>query len=348
MTKKVNLGNRIIGDAQPVYIIAEMSANHAGNFEWAKEIIHAAKEAGADCIKTQTYTADTMTLDSDKEYFQINKGTWQGENLYNLYQKAYTPWEWQADLKKEAEKVGLDFFSTPYDRTAVDFLEELGVNFYKISSFEIIDLPLIEYIASKNKPIIMSTGMASLAEIEEAVEVVKLQGNEDLCLLWCSSAYPADPEDMNLKTIQHLKATFKVPVGWSDHSLGSVGAVSAVTFGAKVIEKHLCLIRDSKSLDSSFSMEPKEFKKMVEEIRMAEKAVGEICYELSEREMISRKSRKSIFSVKKIKKGERLTEDNIRIIRPGHGLKPKYYNLVLGRKVKDDIEANEPITWNKV
>ncbi|WP_408955691.1 pseudaminic acid synthase [Natroniella sp. ANB-PHB2] len=348
MNKTINLGNTLIGEKQSTYIIAEMSANHAGNFERAKEIIHAAKEAGADCIKIQTYTADTMTLDSDKEYFKLKKGTWKGENLYSLYEKAYTPWEWQADLKEEAEKLGLDFFSTPYEKTAVDFLEGLGVGFYKIASFEIIDIPLIKYIASKGKPIIMSTGMATLSEIEEAVEAVKSQGNEDLCLLWCSSAYPAVLDDMNLKTIQHLKETFKVPVGLSDHSLGSASAVAAVTLGAKVIEKHLCLSRENASVDSSFSMEPAEFKKMVEDTRMAEQAVGEVSYGLSEREEISRRSRKSIFVVKGIKKGQKLTEDNIRIIRPGHGLKPKYYDLVLGREAKVDIEANEPLTWEKI
>ncbi len=344
----IEIGDRLIGEGQPVYIIAEMSGNHAGDFDKAKEIIHAANEAGADCIKIQTYTADTMTVDSNKEYFQITEGTWQGENLYRLYQKAYTPWEWQAELKDEAKKIGLDFFSTPYERTAVDFLEELGVDFYKIASFEIIDIPLIKYIASKGKPTIMSTGMASLGEIDEAVQVVKSQGNNNLCLMWCSSAYPAVPEDMKLKTIENLKETFHLPVGLSDHSLGSVVPVVAVALGANVIEKHLCLDRNLNSPDSSFSLEPDEFKKMVEDVRVAEKAKGEVNYYLSEGERISKKSRKSIFAVKDIAKGEHLTPENIRVIRPGHGLKPKYYELILGREARDNIMANEPITWDKI
>ena len=230
--KEITIGNRKIGSKHPTYIIAEMSANHAGSLGRAKEIIHAAKEAGADCIKIQTYTPDTITIDCENEYFHIDNGTWAGENLYHLYQKAYTPWEWQADLKSEAEKIGLDFFSTPFDNTSVDFLEEIGIQFYKIASFELVDIPLIEYVASKGKPIIMSTGMATLAEIEDAVTAVRKQGNENIVLLRCASAYPAITDEMNLQTMVNMQETFQVPVGLSDHSLGSVGAITAVALGA--------------------------------------------------------------------------------------------------------------------
>lgn len=348
MSHFVKIKDRLIGNGYPTYIIAEMSANHAGDINRAIEIIHAAKEAGADCIKLQTYTADTLTIDCDNEYFKIKKGTWEGENLYSLYKKAYTPWEWQARLKEEADKIGIDFFSTPFDKTAVDFLEDLSVDFYKIASFEVIDIPLIKYVASKGKPIIMSTGMSTLGEIEEAVNAVKFQENEQLCLLKCSSAYPAVSEDMNLATIRHLEETFGVPAGLSDHSLGSVGAVTAVAMGAKIIEKHFCLSRKIENPDASFSMEPHEFKQMVEDIRTAERAMGKISYEISEREKVSKNFRKSIFIVKDTKKGDVFTEENIRVIRPGYGLAPKYYEEVLGKKAAKDIEKGIPLNWNMI
>lgn len=346
MSKSIRIKDRLIGEGQPCYIIAEMSANHGGDKNRAKEIIHAAKEAGADCIKIQTYTPDTMTIDSDKEYFEIKNGTWKGENLYKLYGKAYTPWEWQAELKEEAEKIGLDFFSTPYEETSVDFLEELGVEFYKVASFEVTHIPFLKYLASKRKPIIMSTGMATLGEIEEAVQAIRSEGNEELALLKCSSAYPAVSEDMNLKTIKNLEETFGVPAGLSDHSLGSIAAVTAVAMGAKIIEKHFCLSRDIKTPDFSFSMEPAEFRKMVDDIRAAERAIDYVCYELSEKEKTSRIFRRSIFAVKNIKKGEKLTENNIRVIRPGHGLDPKYWQEVLGKKAAEDIEKGTPLDWS--
>ncbi|QIB27496.1 pseudaminic acid synthase [Caloranaerobacter azorensis] len=348
MNKTIKIKDRLIGEGQPTYIIAEMSANHAGDFNRAIEIIHAAKESGADCIKIQTYTPDTMTIDCDKEYFRITKGTWKGENLYSLYKKAYTPWEWQARLKEEADKIGIDFLSTPFDKTAVDFLEELGIDFYKIASFEVVDIPLIKYVASKGKPIIMSTGMATLGEIEEAVNAVKSQGNEKLCLLKCSSAYPAVPEDMNLKTIKYLEEVFGVIVGLSDHSLGSVGAVTAVVLGAKVVEKHFCISREIENPDSSFSMEPHEFKKMVEDIRAVERAIGKVSFKVSQREEISRVFRRSIFIVKDIKKGEVFSEENIRVIRPGYGLAPKYYEDILGKTASKDIERGTPLDWSMV
>jgi len=330
------------------YIIAEMSANHAGSFERAKNIIHAAKDAGADCIKIQTYTADTLTIDCDNEYFHIDNGTWRGDTLYNLYKKAYTPWEWQAQLKEEADKIGIDFLSTPFDNTSVDFLEKIGIEFYKIASFELVDIPLIEYVASKGKPIIMSTGMGTLGEIEEAVNAAKRQENNQIYLLKCSSAYPAISENMNLNTMVNMKQTFGVPVGLSDHSMGSIGAVTAVAMGASIIEKHFCISRDIENPDSSFSMEKDEFKKMVDDIRNVEKAKGYIRYGVTDEERDSIIFRKSIFVVKDIKKGEEITKDNVRVIRPGYGLQPKYYNNILGKKALEDIERGTPFSFDLV
>lgn len=344
----MKIGNREIGNGHPTYIIAEMSANHAGDIERAKEIIHAAKEAGADCIKIQTYTPDTITIDCDLPYFHISDGTWNGENLYQLYQKAFTPWEWQRELKEEADKLQIDFFSSPFDNTAVDFLEEIGVKFYKIASFELVDIPLIEYVASKKKPIIMSTGMATLAEIDEAVAAVRRQGNDDLALLRCASAYPAITDEMNLRTMQNMKETFGVPVGLSDHSMGAVGAVTAVALGASIIEKHFCLDRAIENPDSSFSMNPSEFKQMVKDVRQAEMAIGCVKYGPTRQEMGNLQFRRSIFCVKDIKKGEKITKDNVRIIRPGYGLVPKYYNEIMGQKALQDIRRGTPLQFDMI
>ena len=343
----MNIKNRKIGEGQSAYIIAEMSANHAGKIENAKKIIHAAKESGADCVKIQTYTADTMTIDCDNEYFKISGGLCDGYNLYNLYKEAYTPWEWQAELKAEAQKVGIDFLSTPFDKTSVDFLESIGLEFYKIASYELVDIPLIEYIASKKKPIIMSTGMGTLAEIEEAVLAIK-KYHDNIVLLRCASAYPAITDEMNLKTMRNMKETFGVEVGLSDHSMGSVGAVTAVAMGASVIEKHFCLSRDIKNPDCDFSMEPQEFKNMVSDIRQAEKAIGNINYGATEQEKNSVLCRRSIFVVKDIKTGEKFTEDNIKIIRPGYGLAPKYYKDILNKVSAKDIKKGEPLALNMI
>lgn len=344
----IQIKNRMIGAGYPAYIIAEMSGNHAGEIEIAKRIIHKAKECGADCIKIQTYTPDTITIDCDNKYFRIKNGLWENENLYQLYQKAYTPWEWQAELKVEAEKIGIDFFSTPFDKTSVDFLEGIGVDFYKIASFELIDIPLIEYVASKDKPVIISTGMGSFEEIEEAVEAVRSKGNEKLALLKCSSAYPAIPDDFNLNTIKHMSDSFNVPVGLSDHSMGSIGSVTAVALGACIIEKHFCLCREIENPDASFSMEPEEFKALVDDIRTAEKAKGIVSYDLSSKEKESIVFRRSIFAIKDIKKGEIFTEDNIRIIRPGYGIKPKYIKDILNGKATQDINRGTPIQFDLV
>ena len=344
----MRIGNREIGGSAPAYIIAEMSGNHAGNIENAKRIIHAAKEAGADCIKIQTYTADTLTIDCNKPYFQVGAGTWDGENLYHLYQKAYTPWEWQPELKKEAEALGIDFFSTPFDKTSVDFLEKMGIEFYKIASFEIVDIPLIKYVASKGKPIIMSTGMATLGEIEDAVNAVRDQGNDQLALLRCASAYPAITDEMNLMTMKNMAEVFGVPTGLSDHSMGSVGAVTAVAMGAKIIEKHFCLDRAIENPDSSFSMNPEEFAQMVKDVRQAEKAIGQVSYGVTEQEKSSMVFRRSIFCVKDIEPGEILTEENIRVIRPGYGMAPKYYEEILGQRALQKIERGTPIEYRMI
>lgn len=333
-------------DRKSTYIIAEMSANHAGSKERAKEIIHAAKESGADCIKIQTYTPDTLTINCNNSYFNISNGTWKGENLYQLYGKAYTPWEWQAELKEEADKVNLDFFSTPFDTTSVDFLEEIGVEFYKIASFELVDLPLISYVASKGKPMIVSTGMGSLEEIKDAVNVIKKEGNKEYALLKCSSVYPAKVEKMNLKTIVDMKKRFQVPIGLSDHSMGSLAAITAITLGASIIEKHFCIDREIDNPDASFSMDVTEFSQMVRDIRMAEKAIGCVTYEISEEEKNSLVFRRSIFAVEDIAKGDSLTKQNIRIIRPGYGLKPKYYNNILGKTAKEAISKGTPIQFD--
>lgn len=339
---------KCIGDQYPVYVIAEMSANHAGEIERALDIVYAAKESGADCIKIQTYTADTLTINSNKKYFQIKEGTWKGENLYNLYQKAYTPWEWQVRIKEEAEKMGLDFLSTPFDSTSVDFLEGLNVNFYKIASFELVDIPLIRYVSSKNKPIIMSTGMGTIGEIDDAVNAVYSTGNHQLCLLKCSSAYPAVSSEMNLKTINNLSTIYNIPIGLSDHSMGSIAAVTAVALGAKVIEKHFCISRKIKNPDASFSMEPDEFRKMVQDIRATELALGEVSYKLTQQEEDSRIFRKSIFVVEDIKKGDLFNQDNIRVIRPANGLHPKYYDSLIGKVAAKDIERGMPLSWSDV
>ena len=333
---------------QKAYIIAEMSANHAGSLVRAKEIIYAAKEAGADCIKIQTYTPDTMTIDCDNKYFHISNGTWAGENLYHLYKQAYTPWEWQAELKETADEIGIDFFSTPFDKTSVDFLESIGIGFYKIASFELIDIPLLEYVASMAKPMIVSTGMSNLAEIDEAVRTIRSKGNEQIVLLRCASAYPAITDEMNLKTMQNMAEIFHVPVGLSDHSMGSVGAVAAVALGASVIEKHFCLGREIKNPDSAFSMNPAEFSQMVKDIRQAEKAVGKVSYGQTKQEETNIVFRRSVFCVRDIKKGEMITEENVRVIRPGYGLEPRYYYGILGQTALHDIKRGTPMKLDMI
>lgn len=330
-----------------VFIIAELSANHGQKFEIAVKTIKAIKESGADAVKIQTYTPDTITIDCKNKFFQINKGTlWDGQSLYDLYKKAYTPWEWQPKLKKIAEDLGLVFFSTPFDKTAVDFLEELKVPMYKIASFEITDIPLIEYIASKNKPVIISTGIAELNDIEKAVNACKRMGNKNITLLKCTSAYPAPYKEINLLTISDMIKRFKLPIGLSDHSMGWEVPVAAVALGAKVIEKHFILDRKLGGPDAPFSMEPKEFAEVVKAIRNVEKALGKVSYKLSAKVKKSRIFTRSLFAVEDIKKGQIFTENNVRSIRPGYGLHPENYYRVLGRKATKNIKKGTPLSWD--
>ena len=344
----IKINNRLIGSGRPVYVIAEMSANHNRNFNKAVKIIKAAKEAGADAIKLQTYTPDTITIDCNEECFQIKGTLWDGQTLYDLYKEAYTPWEWQPKLKKIANDLGMDLFSTPFDHTAVDFLAKMGVPVYKVASFELVDIPLLRRIAQTGKPIIMSTGMATLSEIDEAVSAIREAGGSQLALLKCTSAYPAPPDEMNLRTISHLAEAFGVPTGLSDHTLGIAVPVAAVALGACIIEKHFTLSRQDPGPDSAFSLEPHEFKEMVDAIRMAEKAIGEVNYEITEKEQASRVFRRSLFVVKDIKKGEKFTEENVRSIRPSHGLHTRYFEQVIGHKAKRSVQKGTPVSWDLV
>lgn len=349
MSVFININGRMVGSGQPVYIIAEMSANHNQDFDQAVKTIHAAKESGADAVKLQTYTPDTITIDSEKEFFQIGKGTlWAGQRLYDLYKKAYTPWEWQPKLKEIADDICLDLFSSPFDHTAVDFLEKMEVPAYKIASFELVDLPLIWRVARTGKPIIMSTGMATLAEIDEAVRTAREAGARQIALLKCTSAYPAPPEEMNLRTIPHLAEAFQVPAGLSDHTQGIAIPVAAVALGACMVEKHYTLSRAIPGPDSAFSLEPHEFKAMVDAVRMAEKAVGSIFYEATNQEAMSRVFRRSLFVVKDMGPGEVFTKQNTRSIRPGHGLHPRYLETVCGRRAAQAIERGTPLSWELI
>jgi N-acetylneuraminate synthase len=349
MSTTIHLGDRTIGTGCPVYIIAELSANHNQDFEEAIKLIHAAKEAGADAVKIQTYTPDTLTINCINEYFRIGKGTqWEGKNLYDLYGEAYTPWDWQPKLQKIANDIGLDFFSSPFDPTSVEFLLQMDVPAYKIASFEIVDIPLIRQIARTGKPIIMSTGMASLAEIKEAVDAIRQEGNDQIALMKCTSAYPALPEDMNLKTIPDMVSLFGVPVGISDHTLGTTVPIAAVALGACIVEKHFTLSRQHPGPDSSFSLEPHEFGIMVEAIREIEKALGSVNYDVTEHEKASRVFRRSLFAVEDIAEGEPFTGKNIRSIRPGYGLPPKYLPEIIGKTARVNICRGTPMNWDLI
>lgn len=342
--KTFHIGSRTIGPGHPCYIIAEMSANHGHNYEQAMEILRAAKEAGADAIKLQTYTPDTLTIDCQEPYFRIGKGTiWEGKNLYQLYGEAYTPWEWQPKLKNAAEELGMDCFSSPFDATAVDFLESMQVDCYKIASFELVDLPLIRKTASTGKPIIMSTGMATLSEIEEAVNAAREAGCLELALLKCNSGYPAPPEEMNLRTIPHMADAFGVVTGLSDHTLTTTVPVAAVTLGACIIEKHITLDRSVPGPDSAFSLEPKEFREMVEAVRITEQALGEVRYQPAQRELASRLFRKSIFVTQDVNAGEPFTVDNVKCIRPGNGLHPRHWQQVLQSLASYSLSRGTPL-----
>lgn len=340
----VQIGNSIIGTKQKVFIIAELSANHNQNFDLAVKTIEAMKKSGADAVKLQTYTADTITIDNDNKYFRIKQDTiWDGLTLYKLYQQAYTPWEWQPKLKKIANDLGMECFSSPFDKTAVDFLEKIHVPAYKVASFEITDIPLIEYIASKGKPIIISTGIAKKEDIIEAISACKRMNNHQIILLKCTSSYPTPLEEVNLLTIPDMKKRFHTIVGLSDHTLGISSPVAAVALGAKVVEKHFILDRSFESLDSQFSLEPEEFRSMVNEIRSTEKALGKITYTLTKKMKKSCELGRSLFAVANIKRGEQFTEHNIRSIRPAFGLAPKLMNNIIGKKAKTDISRGTPL-----
>jgi pseudaminic acid synthase len=329
-------------------MVAEISANHNNNYDQTVELICKAKEAGADAVKLQTYTPDTITLKCDRPEFQIKGGTiWDGRTLYDLYKEAHMPWSWQPLLKAVADSIGIELFSTPFDKTAVDFLESIGVKRYKIASFELVDIPLIEYVASKKKPIIMSTGMASLDEISMAVVAC---GGNSVTLLKCTSDYPSLPEDMNLKGISYLADYFDLPVGLSDHTLSIDVPMLAVALDATVIEKHITLSRGIDTPDKAFSLEPKEFKQMVDKVRLAEQIVGKYKYGLAitKQEKSNRMFRRSLYVVKDMKQGEKFAEDNIKSIRPANGLPPKYLPNIIGKTATQDIERGEPLTWKLV
>lgn len=338
----------MIGQGQPTYIIAELSANHNQDFDRAVTLMEAAKAAGADAIKLQTYTADTITIDSDLPAFRIKDTIWDGQKLYDLYREAFTPWEWQPKLKEIAGGMGMDLFSTPFDFSAVDFLEAMNVPAYKIASFENVDIPLIKRIAQTGRPIIMSTGMATLAEIDEAVRAIREAGGRELVLLKCTSSYPASPAEANLRVIPHLAEAFGVAVGLSDHTMDIAVPVAAVTLGACVIEKHFTLNRADGGPDSAFSLEPGEFKKMVDAVRVTEQALGNVRYGPMPSEMKSLVFRRSLFVIKDVAAGEVFTGDNVRSIRPAHGLHTRHLQEILGKHANGDIAKGTPLSWDLV
>jgi N-acetylneuraminate synthase len=347
--RHIRICDRRIGPGQPVYIVAELSANHHQDFERAARLIDAAKDAGADAIKLQTYTPDTITVRSDRNEFRIGGGTlWDGRSLYELYGEAFTPWEWQPKLKQMANDAGLALFSSPFDETAVDFLEEMDVPAYKIASFELVDIPLIQKTARIGKPLIMSTGMATVDEIKEALTVARQEGATEIALLKCTSAYPAPADEMNLRTIPELEWKFGVPAGLSDHTVGIAVPIAAVALGACIIEKHLTLSRADHGPDSAFSLDPDEFRTMVDAVRFAEKALGVAQFGPSAPEQASLAFRRSLFVVEDVKSGEAFTDKNVRSIRPAHGLHTRYLPEILGRRAVRDIECGTPLNWDLV
>ncbi|PHR55235.1 MAG: pseudaminic acid synthase [Arcobacter sp.] len=346
---KIFIGNKEISKDSPVFIIAELSANHGGKIEIAKETIKAAAQTGADAIKLQTYTPDTITLDCDNEYFQIKQDTlWDGQTLYNLYKEAYMPWEWQAELKEYAESLGLICFSSPFDKSAVDFLESIHVPAYKIASFEITDIPLIEYVASKSKPIIISTGIAEKSDIQEAIQACHKMKNHDIILLKCTSAYPAPLEESNLLTIPNLAKEFDVLAGFSDHTLGIIAPVTAVALGAKIIEKHFILDREVGGPDASFSLDVEQFTQMVQAIRDTEKMLGKVTYELTNKSKQSREFSRSLFIAEDVQEGDALDATNVRSVRPAFGMHPREFSNVLGKSFKKAYKKGTPLSWDLI
>jgi len=366
MVEKIKVGNRYIGEGEPVFIAAEISCNHLQKKDYALKLIEEAKAAGADGVKFQTYTPDTITADIDNEYFRIKGTLWEGKTLYELYNEAYTPWEWFPELKDKADEEGLIFFSSPFDETSVDLLEKLDCPIYKIASFEINHIPLLRYIASKKKPIILSTGVSTLEDIELALKSIREEGLEEIAVLKCTSAYPAPVNEMNLATIKDIKERFDVVPGLSDHTINIMVTVVAVSMGAKIIEKHFMLDRKAGGPDAEFSLEPAEFKNMVKAVRdteqmepnelkekikslgEVEQAIGKVNYELTEKVKNHKFFMRSIFVVKDMKEGEIFSRDNIRVIRPNKGMHPKYYSGILGKKAKKNIEKGTPLESNMV
>lgn len=346
--KNFVIAGREIGENCKPFVIAEMSGNHGGSLDKALEIVEAAAQAGADALKLQTYTADTMTLDvKDGDFFIADKESlWYGHSLHDLYKKAYTPWEWHKPIMEKCKERGLLFFSTPFDETAVDFLEELDVPCYKIASFENVHLPLIAKAAKTGKPLIISTGMATVSEIEDAVATARSNGCENLLIMKCNSGYPANPAETNLKTIPHMRELFKCPVGLSDHSLGIGAAIASVALGAVAIEKHFLVSTKEKTVDSDFSMDIGAMKLLVEESKRAWEALGEVSYGPTKREVSAQIFRRSLFIAKDIKAGSVITEDDVRIVRPGNGLKPKYKPALLGKKAAKDMKKGTPVSWD--
>jgi len=345
---RLTLPHRVISADHPTYVIAELSANHNGSLDKALELVRLAAKAGADAVKIQTYTADTITLDSDASPFIIKGSIWDGRRLYDLYQEAHTPWAWHEAIFAEAKSCGVDCFSTPFDSTAVDFLESFQPVVCKVASFEVVDIPLLRKVASTGRPVIMSTGMASLAEIDEAVRALRGGGCTELALLKCTSAYPAPPEEANLRTIPHLADAFQVVSGLSDHTLGSAVAVAAVALGGRIVEKHFCLSRSESGPDSSFSMEPAEFAEMVSSIRQVEKAIGRVNYEPSARELVSRSHRRSLFVAQDIAAGDLITERNVRSVRPADGMHTRYLPEILGKRAARDLKLGMPFTLDMI
>lgn len=349
MSQSMMIQRRRVGAGEPVYVIAELSANHGQSFERAEDLVYAAKEAGADAVKLQTYRPDSITIDCENDFFAIDQGTvWDGKNLYRLYEEAYTPWEWQPRLKLLAESLGMQLFSSPFDFEAVDFLEQMNVPAYKIASFELVDIPLLEKVAATGRPVILSTGMATKEEIQLAVRTLQHHGAEQIALLKCTSAYPASPESMNLRTMADLGHSFRVPFGLSDHTLGIEAPVAAVALGASIIEKHLTLRRSDGGPDSAFSLEPEEFAAMVAAVRTAEKMVGGVHYGPTDADRRNRAFRRSLFAVADIRAGEPFTASNIRSIRPGYGLEPLHYPAILGKTAKESIARGTPLMWRHV
>ncbi|MGO4724027.1 MULTISPECIES: pseudaminic acid synthase [unclassified Inquilinus] len=346
--QEISIAGRKIGPDHPPYVICELSGNHNGELARALKMLEAAKATGADAVKLQTYTADTITLNHDSDQFRIKGGLWDGRLLYDLYQEASTPWEWHDALFAKARELGITIFSTPFDKTAVDLLEGLGAPAYKVASFEVVDLPLVEYIASKGKPMIISTGLANLAEIHEVIAAARRGGANQLVVLHCISSYPAPMEDANLRTMPNLSQTFDVISGLSDHTMGTAASVTAIALGGSVIEKHFTLARADGGPDSAFSLEPEEFTRLVEDCKSAWAALGRVRYDLKGSEAGNIVFRRSLYVTRDVKAGETLTEDNVRSIRPGYGLAPKHQPEVLGRRASRDLARGEPLAWEMV